>query len=139
MLVSKINRVEHIGWDNNSGGFKRVCHQIFSLAHRDAYRSAYSCALFAAFCETSKRLENVWFFGGVLAKPAAEKGFAAADRKARWWRHPRHRATDRPRVIFSTQKLAGSQKGFHRGWQAGTVQGMMMMMMCKMFINNRKS
>jgi len=64
MLVSKINRVEHIGWDNNSGGFKRVCHQIFSLAHRDAYRSAYSCALFAAFCETSKRLENVWFFGG---------------------------------------------------------------------------
>jgi len=95
MLVSKINRAEHIGWGNNSRGFKRVCDRIFSLALRDAYRSAYRCALFAAFCETSKRLKNVWFFGGVLAKPAAEKGFAAADRNACWWRHPRHRATER--------------------------------------------
>jgi len=124
MLVSKINRAEHIKWGTNFWGFKRVCHRIFSLALRDAYRSAYCCALFAAFCETSKRLKNVWFFGGVLAKPAAEKGFAAADRNARWWRHPRHCATERPQVIFSTQKLAGSQKGFRRGWQAGTVQGM---------------
>jgi len=124
MLVSKINRAEHVGWDNNSGGFKRVCLRIFSLAHRDAYTSVYSCALFAAFCETSKRLKNVWFFGGVLAKPAAEKGFAAADCQARWWRHPRHCATESPRVTFSTQKMAGSQKGFRRGWQAGTVQGM---------------
>jgi len=120
MLVPKINRAEYIGWDNNSGGFKRVCLRIFSLAHRDAYTSAYSCALFAAFCEA----KNVWFFGGVLAKPAAEEGFAAADRKACWWRHPRHRATESPRVIFSTQKMAGSQKDFHKGWQAGTVQGM---------------
>ena len=78
--------------------------------------SAYSCALFAAFCEASKHLKNVWFFGGVLAKPAAEKGFAAADRKARWWRHPRHCVTESPRVTFSTQKMAGSQKGFRRGW-----------------------
>jgi len=29
-------------------------------------------------------------------------------------------------VIISTQKLAGSQKGFRRGWQAGTVQGMIL-------------
>jgi len=28
--------------------------------------SAYRYAIFAAFWDTSKRLKNVWFFGGVL-------------------------------------------------------------------------
>ena len=72
----------------------------------------------------SKRLKNVCFFGGVLAKPVAEKGFVAADCQARQWRHPLHCATESPSVIFLIQKMARSQKGFHRGWQVGTVQGM---------------
>ena len=118
MLVSKLHRAERIGKGTNFWGFKRVCHRIFSLALQDAYTSAYHYALFAAFCETSKRLKNVWSFGEVLAVPAAEQGFAAADWNSRWWRHSRHCATERPRVIFSSQKLAGSQQGFRRGWQA---------------------
>lgn len=72
MLVSKLLPAVYIG------RFKRVCHHIFTLAHRDPFRSAYRCALFAAFVETFKRLQNVLVFGGVLTQPSAEKALEAA-------------------------------------------------------------
>ena len=120
MLVSRLHRAVHIG------GVKRVCHQIFSLAHRDAFRSAYRCALFAAFCETRKRLQhiqNAIHTNEVFALPAAEKAFAAMILNARWWRQPRYHRTAGHRLIFSTQKFACSLRGLHKGCRAGTVDG----------------
>ena len=129
MLVSRLHRAVHIG------GVKRVCHQIFSLAHRDAFRSAYRCSLFAAFCETRKRLQhiqNAIHTNEVFALPAAEKAFAAMILNARWWRQPRYHRTAglhlNPFANFAgslrgSQKFAGSLRGLHKGCRAGTVDG----------------
>ena len=55
--------------------------------------------------------------------PATVLGFAAAAQNARLWRHHRYRGTDGPRVICSSQILAGSQLSFRSGWQAEIVEG----------------
>jgi len=42
------------------------CGEAGRLAAALHIASAYRYAIFAAFWDTSKRLKNVWFFGGVL-------------------------------------------------------------------------
>jgi len=129
MVVSRLHRAVH------NGGTKRVCHKIFSIAHREAFTSAYHCALFAAFCETRKRLRHIQnriHTNEVFVAPAGEKAFAAVIQNARWWRQPRYHRTAGLRLhpfanfagsLRGSQKFAGSLRGLQKGFAAGTVAG----------------
>ena len=129
MVVSRHHRAVY------TGGTKRVCHKIFSIAHREAYTSAYHCALFAAFCETRKRLQHIQnriHSNEDLAVPAAEKAFAAVIQNARWWRQPLYHRSAGLRLnpfanfagsLRGSQKFVGSLRGLQKGFAAGTVAG----------------